>query len=98
MEVCQGQVGTHVPWRRWSHLGGLLGGGQCAVSPMSPLVRSAEESNLLEGRETAEGWGPVSRKSRCVTSGAQMIFETTWPHESTKVYRVEGTELCGLSL
>ena len=25
-----------------------------------------------------------------------MIFETTWPHESTTVYRVEGTELCGL--
>lgn len=24
-------------------------------------------------------------------------IETTWPHESTRVYRVEGTEVCGLS-
>lgn len=35
---------------------GLLGGGQCGQSH-ELLVRSAEESNLLEGRETGRGLG-----------------------------------------
>ena len=73
---------------------GTLGGGQCGQSHEF-LVRSAEELGSV-GRKPTEGWGPVGWKSRCVTPRCSDDIETTWPHGSTRVYRVEGTEVCGL--
>lgn len=66
------------------------------VSPMSSWLDLLRNWGLWVGKP-AEGWGPVGWKSRCVTPRCSDDIETTWPHESTRVYRVEGTEVCGLS-
>lgn len=66
------------------------------VSPMGSWLDLLSNLTCLRAGKPAEGWGPIGQKSRCVTPWCSDDIETTWPHESTKVYRVERTEVCGL--